>query len=136
MDIQVGATAEAYLYYRLLSWGYDAHFASGLTSPFDLFIAYKGKIIRIQCKGTNWLYTKGHEDKYQFSIKKSGRKRKNVPYEKSDFDILALVGLPSQAAFFTTDFTSTKTKQVACKKFNTERERQTWERCLDECLNV
>ena len=64
-EIQVGETAEAYVYYRLLSWGYSAHFASGLASPFDLFVDYNGKIIRIQVKGTGFVDTKGYENSYR-----------------------------------------------------------------------
>lgn len=133
--MQIGEAAEAYVHYRLRSWGYDAHFASGLVSPFDIFIAEQGKIIRIQVKGTSYYKNYENENKYQFAIKKSSNGNRNKRYGDNDFDIVAMVGLPSERAFFSTEY-GTATKRITCSKFNPEKERQTWEKCLDKILSA
>ena len=129
--LQTGAIAEAYVYYRLLSWGYDVHFASGISSPFDLWLNYKGIVIKIQVKGTSCTEkrSKVYRDSstYCFMTSKGGGKK--TLYEDDDFDILALVGLPHEKIYFTRKYGG-KRRRISTKKFNEETERETWEKCF------
>lgn len=126
--LQAGECAEAYVYYRLLSWGYNVHFASGINSPFDLWVHYHGRIIRIQVKGTTYV---DNRNNFTFSTNKGSKSK--YAYDRSDFDILALVALPFERAFFTDDLPGLK-KTITAAKFDDEHERRTWERSLDRHL--
>lgn len=126
--LQAGECAEAYVYFRLLSWGYNVHFASGINSPFDLWVHHANKIIRIQVKGTT--YADGRAN-YNFSTNKGSHSKRS--YCRQDYDILALVALPVERAFFTDEIPGIK-KQITIAKFDDQWERRTWERSLDRHL--
>lgn len=133
MPHQIGASAEAYVYYRLLSWDYDVHFASGIATQFDLWVNLGGKPIRIQVKGTcNLERKKGGEsrtNKYCFGTAKGCSKK--VIYEKTDYDILALVALPKERVYFTTKPRG-KTTRIETDRFNSEEERASWTRVFKQ----
>lgn len=132
-NISIGSQAEAYVYYRLLSWGYDAHFASGIGASFDLFVRVDSKIVTIQVKGTSFSERTRPNAEQSFSFytcKGSGKKTK---YQRQDWDILALVALPYERALFDIAIPG-KRKRVQAKKFNLDKERQTWERSIERIL--
>lgn len=134
--IDIGAAAEAYVYFRLRSWGLDVHFANGLGSPFDLFVFVNGEPIRVQVKGTasvegNRIDYSGSQ-LYGFSTGRgSNRKR---AYDKNDYDILALVAMPFERSVFLTEKVG-KRKRVSAKKFSGGFEQRTWERSVERVLN-
>lgn len=118
-----GAAAEAYVHYRLRSWGIDAHFAGGISSPFDLWAEVNNKILKIQVKSASKTESRGNH--YYFSTQKgySGF------YAPEDWDIMALVALPEQAAWFTIRG-NVKTRRLSPESFSEEQEKQSWERAL------
>lgn len=130
MSIQTGETAEAYVYYRLLTWGYDVHFASGIGRPFDLIVFHGKKSIRIQVKGTSFREEKSPS--YQFKTGRGSSSKR--AYEECDYDILAMVSLNDERAFFKSEKVNT-TYRVSQNKFNAETERHTWEKCLDRATS-
>lgn len=131
MPLQTGACAEAYVYYRLLSWGYDVHFASGIGTQFDLWVNIEGQPIRIQVKGSNNLERRrgGATRNYNFGTAK-GCKSKKI-YAETDYDILALVALPQERCYFTTRPRG-KTTRINIKRFDSEWEQRTWSKAFDE----
>lgn len=123
-EVQIGETAEGYVYYRLLSMGYSVHFASGLASPFDLFVDDGGDIIKIQVKGTA---TRARNKAYDFHIKKSN---KQIAYSREDFDIIAYVCLQQERCIFSTDFVGKRTKRIRAERFCDEQEKKSWLKAL------
>ena len=131
--INIGETAEAYVYYRLRSWGFDAHFANGLGSPFDIWVpSGSSSIIRIQVKGTSASEKRKpgqlHSQIFAFSTGRGGGKKQ--AYEADDYDIMALVALPLERAFFTTESMGKK-RRVQAKKFDDFYEKYSWEKCFE-----
>jgi len=118
-----GAAAEAYVHYRLRSWGIDAHFAGGLGSPFDLWAAVGGNIIKVQVKSTTKPLSSGH---YKFNTKKGH----NGLYHPDDWDIMALVALPEERVWFTLRGTKTKGISLQPNCFEEDQEKSSWERAL------
>lgn len=119
-----GAAAEAYVHYRLRSWGIDAHFAGGIASPFDLWAEYEGKILKIQIKSSRKISKRGN---YFFSTKKGH----SGLYAPEDWDIMALVALPEQAAWFTLRG-DVKARRLPPESFSEKQERETWDRVINQ----
>lgn len=127
--LQVGSCAEAYVYYRLLSWGIDVHFASGLSTVFDLWVTHNGMPVRIQVKGTSAFETDPRRkgDAYRFACCK-GNKIKHR-YTQDDFDILAVVALPEERCIFAPR-PKTKTFRLPPDRFSREEEYNSWQEAL------
>lgn len=121
-SLSAGAAAEAYVYYRLRSWGISTYFASGGgASPFDLWTEYEGQVLKIQVKSTS---RKIHHGKYVFSTKKGS----NGLYHEDDWDIMALVALREEAVWFTLRGKGRKTRRIDSSFFSTENEKISWEK--------
>ena len=117
-----GAAAEAYVHYRLRSWGIDAHFAGGINSPFDLWAEIESEILKIQVKSCSKI--RGNKQ-YVFGTAKgySGF------YAPGDWDIMALVALPEQAVWFTIR-KDVKVRRLPSHNFTEEQEKRSWSRAL------
>lgn len=132
MPLQTGACAEGYVYFRLLTWGYDVHFASGINTQFDLWINHEGKPIRIQVKGSlNLERGKRGDNTGKFAFKTAKGCSTKFRYAETDYDILAMVAVSQERAYFTTAVGG-KTTRVAAKRFDEEWEKASWRKAIDE----
>jgi len=122
-----GATAEAYVHYRLRSWGLDAQFAGGINPPFDLWTEVSGRIFKIQVKGASALNIRQdlRRDAYLFHTATGS----GGLYHPDDWDLMSLVALPEQRAWFTLRG-DTKTRRLLPECFTEEEEIKSWNRIL------
>ena len=125
--IQVGLIAETLVAYRLRRMGYDVTEACA-GMPYDLIVTIKGRIYKVQVKGTAntqqernkkpfwcWLVTKGCN--------------KKAKYKEEDYDILACVAVPTETIYyrpFKDRFKVTRTET----KHTSEAEERSWQQVL------
>lgn len=120
-----GMYGEAIVLTCLLSWGYPATLVSGPLS-YDLVVDIDGESYKVQVKATDREYKHGKfENSFSFNTAKGPYR-----YSPGSYDILACVALPNHKVLFM-PFTKKLRIRRKVSTFTKERERESWEDCLD-----
>jgi len=125
-----GKIAEAFALYKLTSFGLDPHAAGGQL-PYDIWVDFKGWIVRVQIKATRNLAL--NRNGYTFDLRKrdpSGRRG----YNKADCDLFGLVCLKEEKIMFRTDCFGKSTQGVTEDEFDRLDEEASWLEAATEIL--
>jgi hypothetical protein len=97
----------------------------------DLVAWKDGQFLRIQVKGSNLRYNKGHSAGYHFQLG-CGSKKKTLP-SKDDYDVIALVAIPARRVlFFPVETVQQYTKRATPRRFEyPDIEADSWNKTLE-----
>ena len=126
MSKVIGDIAEAYVIYRLFTYGLQPQLMFSDNTSYDALIEVDGKVLRIQVKGSNNIDGSRKAETVKFTVSKGGKCKDK--YNAEDFDILAVVYNKAERCIFYPNIGGFKTsKRVAVERFTEDEERTSWE---------
>lgn len=120
-DLAAGTAGEHLVCADLLMLGYTA-FLANQNCPYDVALDVGGRLVRLQVKSTRKERAipqrVTHTDAYLFHIRRCGKGGMRT-YDKSDFDIMALVALDIRKIAYIPLSEAKRTIHLSRKKFLT-----------------
>lgn len=128
MSKAIGDIAEAYVIYRLFTYGHNAQLFFCDNVPYDAVVEIDGRLYKVQIKGTA-NPDPSRVNSCRFSTSKGCYA--DTYYTKEDFDILALVYTGVERCLFIPNTSGfSKCKRISTSKFNEAEERGSWHEAI------
>lgn len=129
----VGHAAEAFMIFRFSLWGYEVSTAPP-GSHYDLICDINSNLLKIQVKGSSKAQPNSRRTSHSYKFDACKGRGRRIPYNKGDYDVLAMVALPERRCLFETHTTSQTSYSKHRRLFTKENELETWVRSLEKLI--